>query len=206
MTTVSTWTGGAGEDNCFALTFDGTYIYAGLEISPAIVIKIDPATMTTVSTWTGGAGEDNCLALTFDGTYIYAGLYTTPALVIKIDPATMTTVSTWTGGAGEDYCIALTFDGTYIYAGLQKTPALVIRFMLPRTTSFDFGVATIAALGSSIVVNHNLGVVPKQVHLTPRTNPGAALVFWVDTLTSTQFTINCSPATTNPLDFSWIAI
>jgi len=36
---VSTWTGATGENNCRALTFDGTYIYAGLDISPAKVIR-----------------------------------------------------------------------------------------------------------------------------------------------------------------------
>ena len=77
------WTGATGEDNCFTLTFDGAYIYIGLNTSPAKVIKINPDTMATVSTWTGATGEDSCLALTFDGTYIYAGFYISPAKVIR---------------------------------------------------------------------------------------------------------------------------
>ena len=121
------WTGETGEDMCLSLTFDGTYIYAGLNISPAKVIKIDPSTMTTVSSWTGESGEDYCFSLTFDVTYIYAGLYTSPAKVIKIDPSTMTTVSVWTGETGEDGCLVSTFDGTYIYVSLGASPAKVIK-------------------------------------------------------------------------------
>jgi len=33
------WTGATGQDKCLALTFDGTYIYAGLYISPAQVVR-----------------------------------------------------------------------------------------------------------------------------------------------------------------------
>jgi len=121
------WTGATGENYCRALTFDGTYIYAGLDTSPARVIKINPNTMTAVSLWYGGSGEGYCYALTFDGTYIYAGLNTSPARVIKINPNTMAKVSSWTGATGENYCRALTFDGTYIYAGLNTSPAMVIR-------------------------------------------------------------------------------
>ena len=34
-----TWTGAVGQDYCLALTFDGTYIYAGLQTSPAQVVQ-----------------------------------------------------------------------------------------------------------------------------------------------------------------------
>jgi hypothetical protein len=39
MSTVAKWYGGDGENDCRALTFDGIYIYAGLNISPAKVIR-----------------------------------------------------------------------------------------------------------------------------------------------------------------------
>jgi hypothetical protein len=79
------WTGEAGENNCYALTQDADYVYAGLDISPAKVTKIDKSTMTTSATWTGEAGEDNSRLLTQDTDYVYAGLETIPAKVIKID-------------------------------------------------------------------------------------------------------------------------
>ena len=39
MATVSTWTGDTGENSCYILTFDGTYIYAGFDTTPAKVIR-----------------------------------------------------------------------------------------------------------------------------------------------------------------------
>ena len=122
-----TWVGATGEDYCRALTFDGTYIYAGLYTSPARVIKIDPSTMTTISSWTPPGGENLCSALTFDGTYIYAGLWTLPAKMYKINPSTMTTVASWTAPGGDNFCTSLTFDGTYIYAACNTVPARVIK-------------------------------------------------------------------------------
>ena len=77
------WTGASGENSCRALTFDNSYIYAGLYISLAKVVKIDRVTMATAAVWTGPTGENNCLALTFDNSYIYAGLYISPAKVVR---------------------------------------------------------------------------------------------------------------------------
>ena len=45
------FTGSTGQNSCFALTFDGTYIYVGLYTTTlAKVVKINPATMLTVAT------------------------------------------------------------------------------------------------------------------------------------------------------------
>ena len=78
------WTGEAGEEWC-CLTQDADYVYAGLETSPAKVIKIAKSTMTTSATWTGEAGDEYCSGLTQDADYVYAGIGTSPAKVIKID-------------------------------------------------------------------------------------------------------------------------
>ncbi|GAJ10836.1 unnamed protein product, partial [marine sediment metagenome] len=78
-----TWTGAAGEDSCLALTQDADYVYAGLYLTPAKVIKITKATMATSATWTGAAGENICRALTQDADYVYAGFNIFPAKVIK---------------------------------------------------------------------------------------------------------------------------
>ena len=131
------WTGETGENQARPLAFDGTYIYAGLNTSPAKVIKIDIETMATVDTWTGETGEDGCYGLAFDGTYIYAGLNTSPAKVIKIDIETMATVDTWTGSAGVNYCRVLLFDGTYIYAGLYLSPAKVVQIDIETMATVD---------------------------------------------------------------------
>ncbi|MDD5095176.1 MAG: right-handed parallel beta-helix repeat-containing protein [Dehalococcoidia bacterium] len=70
------------------------------------------------------------------------------------------------------------------------------------------GTATVASGGTSIVVNHGLVTTPTRVQITPRENPTNAVSFWwVDTLTTTQFTIhvNADPGASN-LDFDWRAV
>lgn len=65
--------------------------------------------------------------------------------------------------------------------------------------------ATIAPAGTSIVVSHGLVATPSRVIVSPITDAGIAIRYWADTYTSTQFTIHCSPATTNALIFDWKA-
>lgn len=67
------------------------------------------------------------------------------------------------------------------------------------------GQATIAGAGTSIVVNHTLVTTPTWVRLTPLTDAGSPVRYWVDTLTATQFTVHCAPQTTNALTFEWSA-
>jgi DNA-binding beta-propeller fold protein YncE len=114
------WTG----TQCIALTYDGTYIYAGLFTSPATIVKIDPKTMTVVgSPWTGSIPAGFCYALTFDGTYIYACCI---AAVYKINPKDMTTVGEW----GEIFGIggvSITCDRNYIYFAFPTTQAMVYK-------------------------------------------------------------------------------
>ena len=43
LLTIDQWTGPSGINNCDALTYDGTYIYAGLELSPARVYQFGAA-------------------------------------------------------------------------------------------------------------------------------------------------------------------
>lgn len=66
------------------------------------------------------------------------------------------------------------------------------------------GVATVAAGLTSLVVNHGLLSAPSNIQLTPLGNPGAAL-WWVDTVTATQFAIHLTGALGSPLSFNWQA-
>ena len=116
-----------GQDQVRALAYDGTYIYAGLNVTPGMVMKIDPATMTSVSIWKGASGENLVTRLVYDGTYLYASLLSSPAKVVKIDPVTMTTVSTWIASSGLNEAFSLTYDGTYIYTILLTSPAQVVK-------------------------------------------------------------------------------
>jgi hypothetical protein len=74
------WIGEVGQTYCYAVAYDGVYIYAGLYTSPAKVIKIDPATMTTVDSWSDGS---TVLDLHVGGDYFYAGLNISPARVYQ---------------------------------------------------------------------------------------------------------------------------
>jgi len=129
-----TLTFAAGENNIRSLFSDGTYLYAGLSISPGKVVKIDLSTFTAVSTLTFAAGEDYVISLFSDGTYLYAGVDTAPGQVVKIDLATFTTVSTLTFAVGEDYIRSLFSDGTYLYAGSSTTPGQVVKIDLSTFT------------------------------------------------------------------------
>jgi hypothetical protein len=113
------WT--ATEGYLYSLTSDGSYTYAGLSLSPAVVVKIDPSTMTEVSRWTDSTAEGYVQALTSDGTYVYADLQTNPAKVVKINPSTMTEVSRWTDSTAENYAYTLTSDGSFVYASIAVT-------------------------------------------------------------------------------------
>lgn len=69
------------------------------------------------------------------------------------------------------------------------------------------GTATILSGNTSVVVTHGLDFVPTAAEITitltenPTNSPGA---IWVDTITATQFTVNCEadPGASN-LDFAW---
>jgi len=116
-----------GEDKTNVLFSDGSYLYAGLDTSPAKIVKVDLSDFTIVSTLTFAAGENRCYGLFSDGSYLYAGLDTSPAKIVKVDLSDFTIVSTLTFAAGEAYTTSLFSDGTYLYAGTWTSPGKVIR-------------------------------------------------------------------------------
>jgi hypothetical protein len=126
------YTGTGNEQWFYDITFDGTYIYAVMGNDPAVVLKIDPATMTQVDKWTNPENEGWGGRITFDGTYIYITVGgdefgVDPGSVKKIDPEDMSLVDTWTGGESDISPNALLFDGVYLYVGFKTTPAKVIK-------------------------------------------------------------------------------
>ena len=75
--------------------------------------------------------------------------------------------------------------------------------------SINSGVATITSGNTSVVVTHGLGVTPTidDISVVAGEDPTNSVgLVWVDTFTSTQFTINCEadPGVSN-LDFGWRA-
>jgi hypothetical protein len=69
------------------------------------------------------------------------------------------------------------------------------------------GTATIVSGQTSIAVTHGLGYTPdaEDIHVTPIESLGSASFFFVDTITSTQFTINVNVNPAADVDFVWRA-
>jgi len=67
------------------------------------------------------------------------------------------------------------------------------------------GQATLVNGQTAIVVTHGLAVTPlaEDISVHPIEAWGAATTFWVDTITSTQFTINVDQDPTQDVDFAW---
>ena len=129
------WTGASGENAPVTICTEGDYIYVGLDISPAKVVKINRSTMVTDTVWTGASGENRAHHMIIEGDYLYVSLMTSPGKVIKIDKSDMTTDDTWTGGAGENIAKFMTSDGTNIYACLYISPAKVIKMDIATLTT-----------------------------------------------------------------------
>ena len=129
-----TLTFNSGEDYVKSLFSDGTYLYAGLHVSPGKIIKIDLETFTTVSTLTLGSGEDKVEALFSVGDYLYAGLDVSPGKVVKIDLDTFTKVSTLTlSGPVFD----MIFNGNNLYCSLLYSPCRIAKVDLSTFTEIS---------------------------------------------------------------------
>ena len=112
----------------------GSYLYAGIAISPGRIIKINLATFEREATLTLDTGENGVQDLVVVDDYLYVALATIPGKVAKIDLSTFTKVTTLTFESGENYPRALASDGTYLYAGLDVIPAKVIKIDLTTFT------------------------------------------------------------------------
>lgn len=102
------------------------FIYAGLELHPGIVLKINTITMTVVGEY-AYSGWASCRALLYYNNFLFVGYNTSPAVVVKIDPETMTYCEHWLGAPGENNVSSLTCDLNYIYAGLWMAPGKVVK-------------------------------------------------------------------------------
>jgi hypothetical protein len=83
MTTVSIWTGASGQNQTRDVILIGGFLYAGFNLSPGIVIKIDPASMTTSDVWQVTSPTQPMWGLREDGNYFYAGQSSSPARVYQ---------------------------------------------------------------------------------------------------------------------------
>ena len=127
MSTKAVWEGEEGHRYVRALTFDGSFIYAGLATDPPQVVQIDTSDMSTRATWTGDAGEGGAVALAFDGSFLYVGLDSYPSKVAQVRLEDLTERATWVGSGGHQWLEALAFDGEHLYAGLATDPSQVVK-------------------------------------------------------------------------------
>ncbi|MEM2261049.1 MAG: hypothetical protein QXK24_01225, partial [Ignisphaera sp.] len=64
-----------GEYYVRSLVISGNYLYAGLDVYPGMVVKIDLDTFTKVDTLTLDYGEYGVASLAVSDNYLYAGLW-----------------------------------------------------------------------------------------------------------------------------------
>lgn len=117
--------------------------------------------------------------------------------------------------SGSNYCIGV--DGsstvvivrnnniygsyTYLFSSGYRPTVYTGNYIKGNPTDAE-GTASIAASGTTVVVNHGLSTTPTNIVITPQGNLGNV---WVSSITSTQFTINCSVAPASATTVSWQA-
>lgn len=102
------------------------------------------------------------------------------------------------------------YPGDPVQQRIEATNALFAVLNAALTSvvaSFGRGVATLDNGDTTKVVTHGLGFTPEDgdIIICPIESLGAAVRFWVDTLTATQFTINVNADPTADVDFAWQA-
>lgn len=101
------------------------------------------------------------------------------------------------------------FTGTYQTSIVRadRLDKLQIRSNYGFTTE-SFGTATLVNGQTSIVVTHGLDVTPSagDIVITPIEAWGNMTQFWIDTYTSTQFTIHANIDPGQDVDFAWKAV
>ena len=95
--------------------------------------------------------------------------------------------------------------GIYVVSGLNENG--IVRDNIGFLTE-NSGTATITNGSTSIVVDHGLDVTPSagDIMVTPMGSLGSASFFYIDTFTSTQFTIHTNVDPGTNVDFAWKAI
>lgn len=71
----------------------------------------------------------------------------------------------------------------------------------------NHGTSSITTGNTTVVVNHGLSLTPtlEQISVTPQTTLGSAAFWWIDTVTSTQFTIHLNVNPAGTVTFGWRA-
>jgi hypothetical protein len=168
---------------------DGTYLYA-VTYHPAIVYKIDPATMTVIDTPLVLNVSYLIMGIVYDGTYLYVVSGEVNGDIVKIDPTTLSIVKSVNIGLYRSPQSIISAFG-YIYIGgydNNSFQAFVSRvvpstMIVDTTGSLNWGVGigatVLSTIGTNLLVGYNItpnGVVEeissstlttvKHIHLT----------------------------------------
>jgi hypothetical protein len=169
LTLADTWTAGAGQNGCYSICTDGTYIYASGYGLPGCVTQIDPATMDEVLHWHPGS-NGRIRSISFNSGYVYAVDFSSnPGFAFKIDISDMTTSAFWEASAGlNNFVSTVILDGV-LYIGTQTDPAKVYKIQISDMSlllTWTGGINQSTALGLSADATHiyvGLSTTPAQV-------------------------------------------
>ena len=165
---------------------------------------------------------DTGIKLTTENTASDKGLSTNSFYHIEIDGATKMTTGIYNEGVDEKFWDIIFVDmGTQ--TRLNNTAGATAKFIggqISGGTSYvvnngtlicesvkffvteNSGTATITSGSTSVTVNHGLAGTPTIVTVTPSADLGDV---WVDSITSTQFTIHCDSAPSSATTVYWYA-
>lgn len=106
----------------------------------------------------------------------------------------------------DNVCRNLAADPTFVVTGSQVLDGSLACSGNEGFVTRNYGTATILSGNTAVVVDHGLDVnpstAPTRIRITPAENIGARS-FYVDSFTSTQFTLNVDSATAADYTFSW---
>ena len=165
-----------------------------------------------VSRW-GGSGEINGITITDnhikDGTTTLVRTDSTvPFSLLHIYNNKIGSIGQILVGIIDDIKISenILYSGITIF-GTGTFTNKIVRNNHKYVTE-NSGTDTIASASTSKAVTHGLSVTPVagDIMVTPMESLGNASFFWVDTYTSTQFTIHTNAAPGADTDFAWRAI
>ena len=126
LSTTSTLTLAAGEDNPACVTQTATDLFVGTDTVPGCSVKIEKSTNTRTSGLVLNAGEGPLRGAVSDSTHVYYVTGSTPAQVIKVLAVDNTRVGAITLGPNEGPGGSITLTDGSLYVLTDSLPAHVI--------------------------------------------------------------------------------
>ncbi|MCL5410438.1 MAG: hypothetical protein M1324_01135 [Patescibacteria group bacterium] len=112
------------------LTNVGDYIYAGLEATTGIIVRVKKSDLSLTRIATGQTTSN--YGVYYDSQYVWGAYNSAPGNLIRIDPDTLF-VNTFTFGTGENYLNEVLSDGQKLIATCWLSPAKILRFNIDTT-------------------------------------------------------------------------